>query len=132
MEYFDSVDVEQRRGRPEAAEIDIIDEKSDGRVGCPLVLLQFADAADLKVARPRRVAGPIEVRHQGQNVLQVLPARVVQCIGVQHRDASRQFGKGQRPESGRDRDFIQLRVAAGVRSHGGGRGGQGGHRENQD
>ena len=48
-----------------------IRKPTDG-FGRSLVLLEFADAAQLEVARPRGVAGPVEVRHQREHVLEML------------------------------------------------------------
>ena len=69
--------------------------------------LQFADAANLKIARTRRVAGPIEIGHQGENVLHVLLARVAQRRLGEYRGASRQEGVGDGPQCGSDDDFLE-------------------------
>src|SRR5690606_31707492 len=47
---FDLFDVEQRGDSPDTAEVDVIDDETDGRVRCTLVLLQFAHAANLEIA----------------------------------------------------------------------------------
>ncbi len=48
---LDLLDIEQRRRHADAAEIDVVDQESDRRVGRALVLLELADPAQLEVAR---------------------------------------------------------------------------------
>jgi hypothetical protein len=83
-QHLDPRDVEQRRGGTESAERDVVEDEPDGGIRCALVLLQLADAANLEVTRPRRVAGPVEVRHQRQHVLEMLFAGRAQGVRAEH------------------------------------------------
>src|SRR6185436_13693168 len=73
-QHFDAIDVERRRRHADAAEVDVVDEKADRWIRRPLVLLALADTADLEEARPRSAAGPVQIRHCGEHVLEVLSA----------------------------------------------------------
>ncbi len=85
-QYFDLRHIEQRRGHADATEIHVIDEESDRRIGCALVLLELADAANLEEARPRGATGPVEVRHLRQHILEMLLAATDERVLVQYRD----------------------------------------------
>jgi hypothetical protein len=108
VQHLDLVDVEQRGRRAEAAEIDVVDEETDRRVGSALVLLQLADTSNLEVSRERGVAGPIEIGHERHDVLEILLARLAQCLRVEDSDASRKLLVRNRHERCGDDDFLKL------------------------
>src|SRR5690606_23062354 len=63
-QHLDALDVEQRRDGADRREVDVVDQETDRRIRRALVLLELADAAQLKVPRSGPFAGPIEVRHE--------------------------------------------------------------------
>ena len=76
-----ALDIERRRNRADATEIDVVDQETDGWVGRALVLLQFADTADLQVPRTMAVARPVQVRHHVDQFLEVLHRELPDLAG---------------------------------------------------
>ena len=75
-QHLDLLDVEGRRDHADAAEVDLVDEEADRRIRRALVLLEFADAAELEIARPRACAGPGKRRQLRQEFLEVNHGRI--------------------------------------------------------
>ena len=86
-QHFDLLDIERRGGHADAAQVDVVDQEADGGVRRALVLLQFAYAAHLEIARARRATRPVQVRDQAEHVLEVLQARGLQQAGRHERNA---------------------------------------------
>ena len=108
MQHLDLIDVEQGGCRAEAAEIDVVDEETDRRVGSALILLQLADTADLEVSGERGVAGPIEIGHERHDVLEILLTCLAQRLGVEDGDAPGKLLVRNGHERCGDDDFLQL------------------------
>ncbi len=83
------IHIKQRADRADAAEIDVVNQKSNRRIGGALVLIQFANAAYLKVSRPIGIARPVQIRYQTDHILKVLLPGSLQGRGIEHRDAGR-------------------------------------------
>ncbi len=113
MQHLHLIDIEQRRRGPQSAEVDVVDQESDRRIGRALILLQFAYAANLKVPRPRGVARPVEIGNERQHILEMLPARIVECLVGENRRAARQLARRDRPQCGGDDDFVECIGAVG-------------------
>ncbi len=110
-QHLYALDVERRRNRADAAEIDVVDQETDGRIGRALVLLQFADAADLQVPCAMAVARPVQVRHHVDQFLEVLHRELPDLVGVEDRDARRHLARRPPAEVCRHDDFLDsLRV----------------------
>ena len=56
-------------------------------LGVFLVLLEFADAANLKVACPVSVAGPVQVRNNADQFFEMLGRELLDVLGIEHRNA---------------------------------------------
>ena len=59
---FDLLNIPERCDGANTAEVNIIDDQTDGRVWCSLVLGELTDTANLNVLRPVPVARPVEIR----------------------------------------------------------------------
>src|SRR5208282_6552349 len=92
-QYFDLPRIDERCRHSDTREIDIVDEKTNRRVRRALVLLDLTDAAQLEKARSRCAGGPVQIRNQGENILEMLDAGSPQRLCVEHRHALRQLGK---------------------------------------
>ena len=57
-QHLDLLDIEERCRHADATQVDVVDQETDRRVGRALVLLEFADAAQLEIARPRTCRRP--------------------------------------------------------------------------
>ena len=86
---FNLFNIPQRRNRPDTAEIDIVHDKSDRRVWGALVLRQLTDPADLNVARPVTITGPVEIGQAADEFFKMLDGRSRDRFGVQHGDTGR-------------------------------------------
>ena len=87
-QHLDLLDVEQRGDHADAAEVDLVDQEADRRIGRALVLLELADSAQLEVARARAGAGPGQRRKLRQQLLEVHDAGLVHRRPSEHRDAA--------------------------------------------
>ncbi len=83
---LDLLEVEQRGDHADAAEVDLVHKETDRRIRRALVLLEFADAAQLVVARPRARARPGQRRQERQQFLQVYDAGIANGFASQYRD----------------------------------------------
>jgi hypothetical protein len=74
--HLDLLDVEQGCGRRRDGQIHTVHDQADRRIQRLGELAALADAANLKEPAPRGASGDVDVRCQGENVLQVTgPAR---------------------------------------------------------
>ena len=112
-QHIDLVHVEERCSPAQAAEIDVIDQETDGRIGRPLVLFELTDSADLKIARPRSIAGPIKIGHESRHILEILLACVLQKLGVEHGDRRWDLKRRNGPQGRRHDDLLQGRTRLG-------------------
>src|SRR5690606_25088776 len=104
---FDLFDVEQRGDSPDTAEVDVIDDETDGRVRCTLVLLQFARATNLEIAFATYGHGPVQVRHEEPRLLEMLHGQLLDGVGVENGDACSHLIRGTLTEIGGDDDFLE-------------------------
>ena len=66
--------------------------------GAPSYCSTLTDTANLKVTRPRRSARPVQIRHGGEHVFEVLPAGVAQALFIEHGDADGRFDERLLPQ----------------------------------
>src|SRR5690606_8433948 len=71
------------------------------------VLLELTDAAQLEVAGARAFAGPVQVRHAQRNLLEVLQARRLELLGIEHGHAARQILRIDLAELRGDDDLLE-------------------------
>ena len=83
-QHFNALYIEQCRDRADAAEIDIIHEKTDRRVWRSLVLLQFANAPYLEVARAVAVARPVQVWNESDEFFKMLRGKLIDLLTVEN------------------------------------------------
>ncbi len=88
------IHIKQRPHRADAAEINIINEKTDRWIRCALILIQFTDAADLKVPGSIGVTRPVQVGHHGDHIFEMLLTSGSQRGCIQYRDAGRHLDGG--------------------------------------
>ena len=111
-QHFDTLDVEQRGDASEAREVDVVDDEAHGRIRRAFVLLELADAAQLKVASSGTLTRPVQVRHLLHELFEVLHAAHVEIVLVEHADAHRQIRDALLPEVCRDDDLFELSLGA--------------------
>jgi hypothetical protein len=70
-------------------------------------LFELADAADLKVSRPRGITGPVEIRYEREYIFQMLLPRLPESRGIEYRHAGRNILRGCRSERTGDDDFVK-------------------------
>jgi hypothetical protein len=88
-EHLYLLHIEQGRNRADAAEVDIVNEKTDRRIWRTFVLLELAYAANLEIPRPVSVTGPVEVRYVKNQFLEVLYCRLLDRFAIEKRNGSR-------------------------------------------
>ena len=88
-QHLDAIDVEQRADAAEPREVDVVDDETDRRIRRAVVLLELADAAQLKVARARAFAGQVQVRDAADRFLEMLLRRGSELVAIEHADADR-------------------------------------------
>jgi hypothetical protein len=96
-----------------AIEPKLVDKKRHRWIGRTLVLLQFTNAANLKIAWTRSVAGPIEVWDERQYILKMLLTGIVQRGRTEYGNAARHFGQRDGLQRSRDNDFVEWLVSEG-------------------
>jgi hypothetical protein len=106
-QHFDALDVEQRCGHADAAEVDVVDQEADRRIGGTLPLLALAHAANLKKARPRSCAGPMQIRNDAEHVLEMLAGDELQRALVQQCHARWRLEQRLLTQRRSDDDFFE-------------------------
>ena len=106
-QHFDSLHVEQGCDCADTAEIDVVNQEADRRIGCALVLLQFANTANLQVPGSMPVPGPVQVRHHIDEFFEMLERVLLEFLRSQYRDARRQLTDRALTKIGRYNDFLQ-------------------------
>ena len=104
LEDLGLVEVVEESRHAEAAQVDIVHDESHREAGRAFagVVAALADAADLEVARPRGAAGPVEVGHGGDQLVQVVAARSGQAPPVEDGHRGGDLGQGLLDQAARD------------------------------
>ena len=105
-QHLDVLNVERRRNRADAAEIDIVDQEADRRIRRALVLLEFTDTANLKVTRTMAVSRPVQVRDHVDQFFEVLHRQLLDFIGIECRHTRGNLARRTLAEVRGDDDFL--------------------------
>ena len=89
-QYFDTAKIKAGCDPADSRKIDVVQQKTHRRIGRTLILRALADSPHLEVARPRRSAGPMKVRRNLRQLLEVLHRALPNRFGIKHRNAGGQ------------------------------------------
>src|SRR6185503_7803636 len=87
-------------------EVDVVDDEADRRVRRAFVLLELADAAQLKVTSPRAFSRQVQVRDAANHFLEVLLRRGFELVAIEHGDADGELVDARLAKVGRDDDLL--------------------------
>src|SRR6185503_15457139 len=87
-------------------EVDVVDDEADRWVRRAVVLLELADAAQLKVTSPRAFSRQVQVRDAANHFLEVLLRRGFELFAIEHGDADREILDARLAKVGRDDDLL--------------------------
>ena len=115
-QHLDAIDVEQGRDAAETREVDVVDDEADRRIRRAVVLLELADAAQLKVTRARALARKVQVGNAADRFFEVLLRRGTKLGTIEHADADRQIFDARFAKIGRDDDLFERHGLLGLSS----------------